>query len=130
MLLGNDSIVYLPVWYELGQAIPAAPPFLLTHDKTIPIVTDTASRQSACLPLYNRFFGGEWEIGHPEPNCEMELLFWKNGWQSVGKSVPDMNGNLNFAGVPSNSLYLLRFSDRANTWQRIFQIHNGEQVWY
>jgi hypothetical protein len=128
--IGNDSIVYLPVFYKDDQIVPAAEPFIVTDDTAIQIIPDTAFRQSFSLPIFNRFYAEDWKIGYPEPNCEMELLYWDHGWQSAGKSVTDMNGKLNFEGVPSNSLYLLRFGDRANTWQRIFQIHNGEPVWY
>ena len=128
--LGNDSIVYLPVIYQNGLALPAASPFILTHEHFVPIIVDTANRYSVDLPLYNKFYAEDWKIGFPEENWELELFYWDRGWISSGKAKTNSKRILNFANVPFDALYLLRFSDRENTWQRIFQIKNGSQIWY
>jgi len=80
--------------------------------------------------LYNKFYAEDWKIGFPEENWELELFYWDRGWISSGKAKANPKRMLNFANVPFGALYLLRFSDRENTWQRIFQIKNGLQIWY
>ncbi|MCX6225309.1 MAG: hypothetical protein NTV01_11280 [Bacteroidia bacterium] len=127
--LGNHSIVYLPVYYLDGRIIPAAPPFVLTPEKAAPINPDSLNVQNVALPLYNKFYAEDWKTGFPEASWELELLYWNNRWVSVGKTKTDQE-LLKYRNIPSNELYLLRFTDKANTWQRIFKINNGEQVWY
>ncbi len=128
--IGNDSIVYLPVLYQNGKSIPVGQPIVLTENSCVEIIADESKVQDLHLPLYNKFFGGAWNVGFPEISDEFELLYWNNQWVSVGKTIADDNGQLNYSRVPTGALYLLKFCDKPNTWQRIFQIENGFQLWY
>ncbi|GAA3582034.1 hypothetical protein [Snuella lapsa] len=127
--MGNNNIVYLPVFYRDNKIIPAAPPFILTPKEKTPIIPNLSEKEYVSLKYYNKFYDIEWHIGRPKTGWKMELFYWDNQWISCGTQVVKADRVLTFK-APTDGLYLIRSYNFANTWQRIFTIENGEQVWF
>lgn len=128
--LGNNNIVYLPCFYKNRKVIPVTFPIILREDREEIIKPNFEKCAKVELDTYNKFFDFKWNIGTPKQGHKMELLYWDNGWKSCGISVVGVDNKLKFADVPKNALYWLKSYDWENTWQRIFTIEDGEQVWY
>lgn len=72
---------------------------------------------------YGRGDGNGIEIGD-----EYELLYWDNGWKSMGRQKAK-NVYVKYTNVPQNALYHLR-NHTKGTDERIFTFENGKQVWW
>ncbi len=64
----------------------------------------------------------------PAEGKEYELLYWKDGWQSLGKAVAGKEP-LAFDKVPSGCLYWL-VATGSDKDERVFTIDSGKQVWW
>lgn len=63
-----------------------------------------------------------------KPGDKYELLFWANGWITMGiKLATDNYVVYNY--VPANTIYWLRDVTRGKE-ERIFTYENGKQVWW
>jgi len=127
--MGNNNIVYLPVFYKNGITIPTSKPFLLTPTKKIIFSPKTLSNKFFNLKNYNKFFDSKWNIGKPQPGWKMELFYWNNKWVSCGIVKIADSKTLDYT-IPQGGLYLIKSYNFKNTWQRVFSIENSEQVWY
>ncbi len=63
-----------------------------------------------------------------KPKDEYELLYWDQGWQSLGIQIATQT-HLTFQNVPRNALFLLH-NRTGGTEERIFTYVNGQQVWW
>lgn len=72
---------------------------------------------------YGRGDGNGIEIGD-----EYELLYWDNGWKSMGRQKAK-NVYVKYKNVPQNALYHLR-NHTKGTDERIFTFENEKQVWW
>jgi hypothetical protein len=62
------------------------------------------------------------------PGLHYELLYWDNGWASLG--IQKAGGNeLVYHHVPNKALFILRCLDEGHE-ERIFTYENGTQVWW
>jgi hypothetical protein len=59
---------------------------------------------------------------------QYEVLYWKNGWNSLGTKVAEKN-ELVYHNVPSKALLWLRNLSQGKE-ERIFTYENGNQVWW
>lgn len=82
------------------------------------------------LKYHNVFYDFKWNIGLTKPGRNIELYYWENGWVLCGKYRAGEDHILRFTDVPGGALYWIKSNEWVNTWQRIFTIENGEQVWY
>lgn len=129
--MGNNHIVYLPCFYEKGKVVPAGSPFILkTDEMTFVEIRVDDMYPNINLYCYNKFFDYQWNIGYPSEGNKIELFFWDNEWVSCGICVVKDDKKLIFRNVPKGALYLLKSFDWENTWQRIFTIEDGEQIWF
>ncbi len=128
--IGNNNIIYLPVFYQKGQIIPAAAPFILTPEGKTTINISENCRESVKLKFYNVFFDLKWNIGIPLKGYSFELFYWDHAWISCGQCLAASDQSLYFDHVPTNGLYWLKSLDWDNTWQRIFTIQDTTQIWY
>lgn len=60
------------------------------------------------------------------PSLNYDLLYWNNGWNSLGKQQAITNELI--YNVPNNALLILRCLDEGKE-ERIFTHENGKQVW-
>lgn len=127
---GNNRIVYLPVCYKNGKTIPVASPFILSGNSIIKIIPDTTHKVNLELKYHNIFFDLKWNIGITNPGRQTELYYWDNNWVLCGKYEAGEDHILRFTNVPGNALFWIKSNEWDNTWQRIFTVENGEQVWY
>lgn len=127
--MGNNNIIYLPVFYEKGVIVPSCEPFLLTPNSKIIINPDLNSKDLITLKNYNKFYDIQWNVGIPKTDWRMELLYWNNEWVSCGINTVKKDNQLHFK-IPKDGLYLIKSHDWENTWQRIFTIKDNEQIWY
>ena len=72
---------------------------------------------------YGRGDGNGVEIGD-----EYELLYWDNGWKSMGLQKAKMV-YVRYKNVPQNALYYFRNLTKG-TEERIFTFEDGKQVWW
>jgi hypothetical protein len=126
----NNNIVYLPASYKNGKIIPVASPFILSGDSVINIVPDTSHKTDLELKYHNVFFDLKWNIGITNAGRQTELYYWNNDWILCGECKVGNDHLLRFQAVPQNALYWIKSNEWDNTWQRIFTVENGEQVWY
>lgn len=128
--IGDNNIVYLPVYFTNGKVISASSPFILSKGGKKIGINPGKLKQITELQYYNMFFDIKWNIGIPQEGWKMELFYWDNEWISCGIDTVDKTSMLEYRNVPTEALYLIRSHDWENTWQRIFTIENGEQIWY
>lgn len=128
--MGNNKIVYLPVCYENGVTNPVASPFILSGDSVIHIEPDTTHKTYLELKYHNVFFDLKWNIGITNPGRQTELYYWDNDWILCGDCKVGDDHLLKFQKVPQKALFWIKSIEWDNTWQRIFTVENGEQVWY
>lgn len=62
------------------------------------------------------------------PDNNYELVYWNNGWTSLGTQVASNNYSV-FKNVPQNALYLLHNLTEGKE-ERIFIYKNGKQIFY
>lgn len=128
--MGNNNIIYLPVFYIEGKKIPASSPFLLSPDYKQVILADHESKEDVEFKYYNRFYDIKWNIGTPQNEWQMELFYWDKDWVSLGVYEVGKDSLLRYNEVPTGALYLIKSHDWQNTWQRVFTIENDEQIWF
>ncbi len=128
--VGNNNIIYLPVLYKKGVTIPVAHPFILSANSMKTIVPYKNQTINMELKYHNVFYDFKWNIGLTKPGRNIELYYWENGWVLCGKYRAGEDHILRFTDVPGGALYWIKSNEWVNTWQRIFTIENGEQVWY
>lgn len=128
--MGNNNVVYLPVYYHNGKTTPATSPFLLTPTGKKNIEPDLTKKQSLTMAKYNKFYDLKWNIGIPKKNWKMELFYWDSKWVSLGICKVGNDLKLHYKNVPSNALFLIKSLDWDNTWQRIFTIEENNPVWF
>lgn len=128
--MGNNHIIYLPVFYVNGKKIPASSPFLLSPNNKKTINADHESKKDIELKYYNRFYDIKWNIGVPKEAWKMELFYWEDKWVTIGNHMVGNDSLLRYDQVPTEGLYLIKSHDWQNTWQRVFTIKDGRQVWY
>lgn len=128
--IGNNNIIYLPVFYQKGNVIPASDPFVLTPNNTQIIKPDFGSLSHVTLEHFNKFYDIIWNVGDPEIGSKMELFYWKNKWISCGVYEIDEDRSLNFENVPEDALYWIKKHGELNTWQRIFTLKDDKQIWF
>ncbi len=128
--MGNNHIVYLPVYYRNNQVIPIDDPFVLTPwGKTVQ-TAQTDRRKDVSLSYFNVFYDLKWHRGRPSQISEFELCYWNKEWISCGKFIAGPDKQLHYKSVPPGAVYWLKITNWDNTWQRIFTIENGEQLWF
>lgn len=127
------DIAYLPALFINEEIVPYGPPFILHNDCSINELRPEDNKTvSARLTSTTRRKQEVSTDGIAEtylsPGQEYELFYWKDSWQSVGKSVAG-DKPLVFEQVPAGCLYWLRAagSDRE---ERIFTIAGDRQVWW
>lgn len=128
--VGNNNIVYLPVFYNEGKVVPAGDPFVLSGNKQKNIGIKTSVLSNYKLEYYNKFFDIKWNIGIPRPGWRMELFYWDNKWISCGICTVGKDQRLHFTNVPEGAVFFIRSHDWTNEWQRIFTIDDNNQEWY
>ncbi len=130
--MGTD-IAYLPAFYMNDKIVPAGTPFILSNDCSVrKLSSDAANTKSVQLySTTNKVLAvstdGVTQTAFTSGK-EYELFFWKNGWQSLGKTTA-ADKPLAFESVPDGSLYWLVETD-SNKEERIFTIDDGKQVWW
>lgn len=116
------GIAYLPVYYSEGNLIPAGKPFLLEQNGTLNTLSHIDKKQNVVLK----------RKGPQGPGIvkgkQYELLFWNDGWQSMGKKIAPAD-SLAFAEVPQGSLLWIRSEDKSSN-ERIFLYQNKHQIWW
>jgi hypothetical protein len=130
--MGVD-IVYMPALYLNKEIVPYCPPFILRRDggqnelrASEDITIPATMKYTANIKLGTPAGGTEktpLKSGH-----EYELFCWKEGWQSLGKSVANKEA-LVYSEVPSGALFQLVARDSDNE-ERIFTIEDSVQVWW
>ena len=128
--MGNNNIVYMPAYYRNDEVIPAADPFVLTpHGKKVQSAL-TDQRKDVKLSHFNVFYDLKWHMGRPSQISEFELCYWDKEWISCGKFIAGPDKYLHYKNVPPGAVYWLKITNWDNTWQRIFTIEDGEQLWF
>lgn len=128
--MGANNIVYMPVFYRDGEIIPASYPFILSPQGQNTIVVNLQNKTDIKIPEYNKFYDIRWNIGIPQVGWKMELFYWDNRWVTCGICNVENDRTLRFSKVPNNGLYLVKSHHWQNTWQRVFSIEEGKQIWY
>lgn len=122
--MGRD-VAYLPVLYKDNRQIPVGDPFILTMSGEIRVCkADPGKKQSVRVTSKypedesNNIFQGQ----------TYELLYWKEGWVSLGTQVADTN-YLTYDDAPSNALFWIQ-NHTEGKQERIFTYENEKQIWW
>jgi hypothetical protein len=130
--MGLD-VAYLPALYLNDDIVPAGSPFILTPDAVVqellPLQGQTLSIGLASTTRREQAVSTD-SIAQTSltPGKESELFYWRDGWQSLGKSVAG-DKPLIFENVPAGGLYWLVAAE-SDREERIFTIRDGRQVWW
>lgn len=120
--MGNNDILYLPVFFRNGRSYPAGRPFVLNKEgKTRTIVPQEELKQTLDMEFINLYWVTAWDTFAPAPGRPLELFYWDDEWVFCDSTrvnpAPDYLSH--FDNVPIGSIYLIR-GRWANTWQRPF----------
>jgi hypothetical protein len=122
--MGRD-VAYLPVVYKEKNIIPVGDPFILSNEGQIFVCkADTSQRQT--VKVTSKY--PEDESNKIFPGDNYELLFWKNGWVSLGLQIADTN-YLVYENAPLNALFWIR-NHTEGIQERIFTYEKNKQVWW
>lgn len=120
--VGNNDIIYLPVFYRNGNVIPSGTPFILSRDsERVAIVPDRNNLKMLDMKFQNRYWTVEWDtFSMGRVGRVAELYSWDEDWKLCDRDTVNETFISHFENVPSNGLYLIRWQEIANTWQRPF----------
>jgi hypothetical protein len=122
--MGRD-VAYLPVLYKDNVQIPLGDPFILTMSGEISICKADPSVKKS-VKVTSKY--PEDESNNIFPGQTYELLYWKDGWASLGIQVADTN-YLIFDDAPGNALFWIR-NHTEGKQERIFTYENDKQIWW
>ena len=132
--IGNNDIVYLPVFYRNGIVIPAGDPFILNQDSKIAVITPDKQRLKALdMKFQNLYFVTVFDtFATKRIGRVTELYYWDNDWKLCNRDTVNETFVSHFENVPSGGLYLIRWQELANTWQRPFMADStsNNSKWY
>lgn len=133
--MGNNDILYLPVFYRNGRNFPAGRPFVLNQEgKTREIIPAAELKQSLDMEFINLYWTVEWDTFAPGPGRPLDIFYWDDEWVFCDSCrvnpAPDYLSH--FDHVPLNGIYLIKGKEWANTWQRPFMADSTStgSVWY
>lgn len=122
--MGRD-IAYLPALYREQEVIPIGDPFILTIDGEIKVCkADLEHKQS--IKILSKY--PEDETNNILPGQSYELLYWQNGWLSLGTQVAKTTF-LIYENAPTNALFWIR-NHTEGKQERIFTYENNKQIWW
>lgn len=122
--MGRD-VAYLPVLYTDNKQIPIGDPFILTMNGNIRTCkADLSKKQS--IRVLSKY--PEDESNNIFPGQNYELLYWHEGWVSLGTQIAKSN-YLIFDNAPSNALFWIR-NHTEGKQERIFTYENEKQIWW
>lgn len=122
--MGRD-VAYLPVIYRNEKIIPIGDPFILTKDGKISICKADPKRKQL-IKVMKKY--PEDESNNIFPGETYELLYWQNGWVSLGLQVADTN-YLIYENAPVNALFWIR-NHTQGVQERIFTYLENKQIWW
>ncbi|WP_294597026.1 transglutaminase-like domain-containing protein [uncultured Rikenella sp.] len=134
--MGNNDILYLPIFYRSGRNYPAGRPFVLTssgHKREI--LPDSVHTQHLDMEFVNLYWTVRWDTFYPADRTPLEIYHWAdNDWHFCDSCRVGMppNYEIHFEGLPVGGLYLIRGTLWDNTWQRPFMADSTStgSVWY
>lgn len=133
--MGNNDILYLPIFYRNGRSYPAGRPFVLNKEgKTRPIVPQRELKQTLDMEFINLYWVMAWDTFAPGPGRPLELFYWDDKWVFCDSTrvSPAPEYISHFDHVPVGGIYLIKGKTWANTWQRPFMADRTStgSVWY
>jgi len=117
------SIVYLPMYYEAGEFVPAGDPIVLESDGTAATLHPDRQKKTNLVITQKSPEGPNVEKGK-----DFELFYWDDKWLSLGKKIASSN-TIVFENVPQNALYWIH-SKNKSTKERIFTYKNNKLKWW
>ncbi len=122
--MGRD-IVYLPCILANSTATYIGNPFILNIlGKTVELKANLNLIRT--IPINKKYpddLSNEIEIGD-----EYELLYWQDGWQSLGKQIAAKK-TIYFKNAPDNALFWIRDLTKGKQ-ERIFTYKNNKVQWW
>lgn len=117
------GIVYIPMYYDMQELVPAGTPFILNNNGSIEsIMSDPAKKMKIVVKSKGP------QGPQIEKEKEYELFYWDKAWVSLGKKKA-LTDSLICDNVPANSLFWVHSAEKA-TRERIFTYKNNNQVWW
>lgn len=132
--MGNNNILYLPVFYRDGRNYPAGPPFVLDSLGRKHVVEANGNRRNKLdMGFVNLYWTTVWDTFVPAPGRRLELYVWDDRWVFCDstQSGPAPNYRTRFRNVPAEGIYWIR-GPWDNTWQRPFMADTTSEgsIWY
>jgi hypothetical protein len=127
------GVAYLAALYMNEEIVPFSPPFVIGDDCRLRFFTadegsKTAVHLTSTTAVKQETSTDGIEKTSLEKGREYELMYWQNGWLSLGKAVAG-DDPLIFEEIPKGALFWLTATD-SDREERIFTIENGKQVWW
>jgi len=122
--MGRD-ILYLPMYYQDQEYIPAGDPFILTKKGDMEKILPDKDRKQTIV-IYKKY--PEDKTNDIAKGERYELFLWNNKWISQGEQLAAAD-SLIYKNVPSGALYWIRDLDKGRQ-ERIFTYRDGQQVWW
>ncbi|MCP4093232.1 MAG: transglutaminase domain-containing protein [Planctomycetes bacterium] len=132
----GPGIVYLPVFYDGKELLPAASPFTLDKDgkKVLCGIPETPSpKVESVVITTTKPVAHDPDKGQPIAAIQVkagetyELFYWDHGWQSLGKHTAS-DDSVSFDGLPGHRLYWL-VRDGSRKLERIFTLEPKLRYW-
>lgn len=114
---------YLPMLYDKGKLVPAAPVMVLDNQKQTHLLLPDKSRMQTVTmeeeAKYLKFRKGK----------VYKLFYWDGAWKPAGQQTAADEPRLHFEGVPANALYLLLPEYSAGKERPFYLAPDGKRVW-
>lgn len=122
--MGRD-VAYLPADFKDNDLSPIGDPFILTKDGKI-VICKANPEQKQSVKILSKY--PEDVSNNIFPGENYELLYWQNGWVSLGTQVAKTNF-LMYENAPTNALFWIR-NHTKGVQERIFTYENNKQIWW
>ncbi|GLR16477.1 transglutaminase-like domain-containing protein [Portibacter lacus] len=128
--MGNNNIIYLPVFYINGRKKPAGKPFLVDGDKITTFELKENKFIDTDISTVNYYYDHQWNTSCAVSGATYRLNYWDDEWLVSQEINADINGHLKFKNVPEDGLYFISSGELNNRQQRLFSLKDGAQSWY
>lgn len=123
--LGNNNIVYLPVFFDENEIITAGLPFILSPTGEIRKI-QPSNKEKVSFNIDRKYpSGADNEI---VPGQNYELYYWNDSWKLHSRTIATSK-ILTFVNVPKGALFWLKNLDKGYQ-ERIFTVDKNKISWW
>ena len=118
----TKELLYFPMYYEKGNFVSAAAPFILREDGNLQRISSQKNKKIDLTDIELLVVNNN----VTRPKISYSLLRWNGKWEYVTEEIATSEKDLNFNNIPLDNLYLVRGTKRLEIVQRPFTYFNNK----